>query len=306
MSNIYNVSSSPHIHDKDTTQRIMLDVIIALVPAGIFSIWHFGMASMLIILVSILSCVAGEYLWQKVTGQKVTVMDFSAVLTGLLLAYNLPHTVPIWIPVIGGLFAIVIVKQFFGGLGQNFMNPALAARALLLTSWAVPMSTFYVDTVATVTPLSVLSTGSGELPTLWSAFFGTIGGSLGETSALFLMLGGVYLIYRGVISWKTPVIYIGTVFILAILLGGDGLAEILYGGLFLGAFYMATDYSSSPMTSKGRMIFALGCGILTVVIRKFGSLPEGVSYAIILMNLAVPIIDRYTKPRVFGEVAKSE
>lgn len=313
---MYTVSSSPHIHDGDTTQRIMLDVVIALIPAGIFSVWHFGLRALAIMVITTLSCVAGEAVWQFLTKQKITVFDFSAVITGLLLAYNLPHTVPFWLPVVGGLFAIIIVKQFFGGLGQNFMNPALAARAVLLTSWAGAMTNFsmdaisgasqMVDTVATVTPLTALSLGSTDLPTLWEAFVGTIGGSLGETSALWLMVGGIYLIYRKVITWKIPVIYIGTVFVLTYLFGGNGLAEILYGGLFLGAIFMATDYSTTPMTGKGHIIFALGCGVLTVIIRKLGGYPEGVSYAIILMNLVVPIIDRYTKPRVFGEVAKSE
>lgn len=303
---MYTVSSSPHIHDGDTTQRIMLDVVIALIPAGIFSVWHFGLRALAIMVITILSCVAGEAIWQFLTKQKITISDFSAVITGLLLAYNLPHTVPFWLPVVGGLFAIIIVKQFFGGLGQNFMNPALAARAVLLTSWAGAMTNFTVDTVAAVTPLTALSLGSTDLPTLWEAFVGTIGGSLGETSALWLMVGGIYLIYRKVITWKIPVIYIGTVFVLTYLFGGNGLAEILYGGLFLGAIFMATDYSTTPMTGKGHIIFALGCGVLTVIIRKLGGYPEGVSYAIILMNLVVPIIDRYTKPRVFGEVAKSE
>lgn len=307
MSEVFKVSSSPHIRSNETTQRIMLDVAIALLPAGIFSIYKFGYQALIIILISVATCVLSEFVWQKLTKQAVTVSDISAVVTGLLLAYNLPHTVPYWMPVVGGIFAIILVKQFFGGLGQNFMNPALAARALLLTSWTAPMSTFAVDGVTSATPLTILSLGeSGDLPSLFDVFIGNIGGSLGEVSAACILLGAAYLMYRGIINWRIPFIYIGTVFLLTTLLGGNGLYEIFAGGLMLGAFFMATDYSSTPMSPKGHIIFGLGCGILTVVIRKFGGYPEGVSYAIIIMNLTVPLIDRYTRPRVFGEVAKSE
>lgn len=303
MSDILKISSSPHIKSKDSVDRIMLDVIIALVPAGLFSIYYFGLKALVIMLLCIASCVAAEFVWQKATKQTVTITDLSAVVTGLLLAYNLPVNVPIWIPIIGGIFAIIIVKQIFGGLGQNFMNPALAARAFLLTSWAGHMTNFAIDGVSSATPLSMISTGEAGLPAITNLIFGTIGGSLGETSAILLLLGGIYLIARKVISWKIPVTYILTVFLLTYLVGGNGLYEIFAGGLFLGAIFMATDYSTTPMTAKGHFIFALGCGVLTVVIRRFAGLPEGVSYAIILMNLAVPLIDRYTRPRAFGEVA---
>lgn len=300
---MFKVTSSPHIKSKDSTSRIMLDVVLALIPAGLFSIYFFGLDAFVIILLSVLTCVGAEYAWQKLTKQPVTVRDFSALITGILLAYNLPSNVPYWMPIVGGVFAIILVKQFFGGLGQNFMNPALAARAVLLTSWAGHMSNFAVDGVSSATPLTAISLGEGALPPLSDVFVGTIGGSLGETSALFLLLGAAYLMYRGVISWRIPLTYIGTVFVLTYLFGGNGLYEIFAGGLILGAFFMATDYSTSPMTPKGHILFGIGCGLLTVVIRKFAGLPEGVSYAIILMNLAVPLIDRYTRPRTFGEVA---
>lgn len=302
MNESFKVTSSPHIKSGDRINRIMLDVIIALIPAGLFSIYYFGFKALLIMALCVGSCIGAEALWQVLTKQRVSIDDLSAVVTGLLLAYNLPVSVPWYIPVIGGIFAIIIVKQIFGGLGQNFMNPALAARAFLLISWAGPMTKFTVDGITSATPLSIISLGEGALPPINNLIFGTIGGSLGETSAILLLLGGLYLIFRRVISWRIPTIYIGTVLILTTLLGGQGHYEIFAGGLFLGAIFMATDYATSPMTAKGQIIFALGCGILTVVIRRFAGLPEGVSYAIILMNLVVPLIDRYTRPRAFGEV----
>jgi len=305
---MYTVSSSPHIKSNDSVQGIMRDVIIALIPATIAGIYFFGVKALLVTLVSVVSCIAAEALWQKLAHRKVTIGDLSAVVTGLLIAFNLPAAVPLWLPAIGGFFAIIIVKQFFGGIGQNIMNPALAARAFLLASWPVHMTNFTVDGVSSATALAILKSGEGELPSLFNIFIGNVGGCIGETSVIALLIGAAYLLYKRVISWHTPVAYIGSVFILTTILGRDGLVtasalyEILAGGLILGAFFMATDYTTSPMTKKGQLIFGLGCGALTTIIRLYGGYAEGVSYAILLMSLAVPFIDKYTAPRIFGEV----
>ena len=305
---MYTVSSSPHIKSNDSVQGIMRDVIIALIPATIAGIYFFGVKALLVTLVSVVSCIAAEALWQKLAHRKVTIGDLSAVVTGLLIAFNLPAAVPLWLPAIGGFFAIIIVKQFFGGIGQNIMNPALAARAFLLASWPVHMTNFTVDGVSSATALAILKSGEGELPSLFNIFIGNVGGCIGETSAIALLIGAAYLLYKKVISWHTPVAYIGSVFILTTILGRGGMVtasalyEILAGGLILGAFFMATDYTTSPMTKKGQLIFGLGCGALTTIIRLYGGYAEGVSYAILLMSLAVPFIDKYTAPRIFGEV----
>jgi electron transport complex protein RnfD len=284
----------------------MGDVLIALLPATFAGIYFFGIRALLVILISVISCVGFEALWQKLTKQKITVLDLSAAVTGILLAFNMPASVPLWIPVVGSAFTIIIVKQFFGGVGQNIMNPALAGRAFLLASWPVQMTTWTVDGVSAATALGILKEGNGALPSLWNAFIGNVGGCIGETSVLALLIGGAYLLYKRIISWHIPVVYIGTVFILTLILGRNGavstnaLYEILVGGLMLGAFFMATDYTTSPMTRKGQVIFALGCGIVTSVIRIYGGYPEGVSYSILFMNLFVPLIDKYVTPRVFG------
>ncbi len=261
-----------------------------------------------ILVVSILTAVATEAACQKIRKQAITVNDFSAVVTGLLLGMNLPSTVPYWIPVVGSIFAIAVVKQAFGGLGHNFINPALAARALLVASWPVQMTTWVspsADAVSSATVLGILKEGLDvELPSLMDMLLGTIGGCIGETSALLLLLGGIFLIYRGIISIKIPGIYIGTVAVLTLIITGfdiqTTMIHILSGGLILGAFFMATDYASSPITAKGQIIYAFGMGLLTVIIRFYGGYPEGVSYSILLMNVAAPLIDKYTKPRVFG------
>lgn len=306
MAEIYTVSSSPHIRTAATIQTIMRDVLIALLPAAIASIYFFKLQALLVILVSVVSSMAFEALWQKLMKQKISISDLSAAVTGLLLAYNLPPSVPLWIPVVGSAFAVVIVKGFFGGIGQNIVNPALAARAFLLASWPVQMTTWTIDGVSGATALGILKEGNGTLPSLLNVFTGNIGGCLGETSAVALLIGGIYLLYRRVITWHIPVVYIGTVSLLTLIMGrngfmsGDFIYEIFIGGLILGAFFMATDYTTSPMTKKGQVIFALGCGILTSVIRIYGGYPEGVSYSILLMNLFVPLIDKYITPRVFG------
>ncbi|MGH4124178.1 MAG: RnfABCDGE type electron transport complex subunit D [Clostridium sp.] len=305
---MYTVSSSPHIKSNDSVQGIMRDVIIALIPATFAGVYFFGMKAFLVTLVSVLSCVAAEALWQKLAHQKITVGDLSAVVTGLLLAFNLPAAVPLWIPAIGGFFAIIIVKQFFGGIGQNIMNPALAARAFLLMSWPVHMTNFTVDGVSAATALGILKGGEGQLPTLMNVFIGNVGGCIGETSVIALLIGAAYLLYKKIISLHTPIAYIGSVFILTLILGRDGfmsgnaIYEICAGGLMLGAFFMATDYTTSPMTRKGQVIFGLGCGVLTTIIRLIGGYAEGVSYSILIMSLFVPFIDKFTAPRIFGEV----
>ncbi|HHV46906.1 MAG TPA: RnfABCDGE type electron transport complex subunit D [Tissierellia bacterium] len=321
------VTSSPHIRSNESVQRIMLDVVIALVPAIIGSVYFFGINALKLILISVASSVFFEALIQKAFKRQITINDFSAVITGILLAFNLPASAPWWLPIMGSAFAIIVVKQLFGGLGSNFMNPALAGRAMLLTSWPAHMSTFTgtrPDVVATATPLAIMKYGMASdgaasatveavtsasssqgaaLPELWDMFIGNIPGAIGETSALLLLIGALYLIVRHVIDWKIPVFYIGTTFIMLVILGVD--AELLPyhmlgGGLILGAFFMATDYASSPVTPIGRIIFGIGAGILTALIRVKGGYPEGVSYSILLMNVATPLIEKFTQPRVFG------
>lgn len=306
------VGSSPHIRGKISTSNIMRDVLIALIPAILASIYFYRLNSFLVIIVTILSCIISEYVCNKIMKKNITIGDYSAVVTGLLLAFNLPPNIPLWIAAIGGVFGIVIVKQLFGGLGNNFVNPALAARAFLMASWPVAMTTWVtpgVDAVSTATPLALIKEGTeavGQTPSIMNLFLGNIGGCIGETSALALIIGVAYLVYRKVITLEIPLTFIGTVALMAWVLGGEALFtgnaiyHIFAGGLMLGAFFMATDYTTSPMTFKGRIIIGIGCGILTTLIRLYGGYPEGVSYSILLMNLAVPLIDRYTIPRSFG------
>ena len=312
------VSSSPHIHQDESISSIMLDVIIALLPATIAGVYFFGFRALFVVLTAIVSCVAAEGIYQKLMHKRVAIKDLSAVVTGLLIGLNMPAGIPLGMVVIGSVFAIIIVKQLYGGLGKNFLNPALAARCFMLVAWAGAMTTFVipfkgtgVDAVASATPLAILKgTSEGTLPTITNAFLGIIPGSIGETSALMLLIGFVYLLVRRVISWKIPVTYIAVFAVLTFLFGGEKfdihytLLQILTGGLFLGAFFMATDYTTTPTSPVGQFIFGIGCGVLTFVIRKFGGYPEGVSFSILLMNLATPLIDRYIIPRKFGEVSK--
>lgn len=315
MDNKLIVSSSPHISGKVKTKNIMLDVIIALIPALIASIWFFGFNSLVIVCACVASCVLSEYIARKVMKRPSTLGDYSAIVTGMLLAFNLPSGIPVWIAVLGGVIAIVVVKQMFGGIGQNFVNPALASRIILMTSFPTLMTTWVaplshgsqVDAVSTATPLALIA-GSGsikDLPSYLDMFLGNRAGSLGETCVLALLIGGIYLVIRKVISPIIPVVYIATVFVFTALLGQDPLMQILSGGLFLGAIFMATDYTTSPLTNKGKVVYAIGCGVLTTVIRVFGALPEGVSFSIILMNILVPHIENLTRPKAFG-VRKEE
>jgi len=299
------VSSSPHIRSNQTVKSIMRDVVIALVPATLYSVYIFRVNALITILLAIITAVATEAVIQKIRKKPITISDWSAVITGLLLAFNLPASVPWWIPVIGAIFAIAIVKHAFGGLGQNFMNPALAARAFLVASWPVEMTSWIspgVDAVSAATPLTLW--GDKMQPSMIDLFIGNVGGSLGETSALLLIIGGIYLLYRGVIKITIPGMYIGTFAVLTFIFSGFDFTFTLYslvsGGLMLGAIYMATDYVSSPVNTKGQLIFAFGCGLITFVIRTYGGMAEGVSFSILLMNVATPIIERYTTPKVFG------
>ena len=309
MENKLFVCSSPHLRDDSTTQRIMLDVLVALLPATVAGILNFRLRAALVIIVTVASCILWEYLIRKWLKREQTIGDLSAAVTGLLLALNFPATVPLWIAFVGSFIAIVIVKQLFGGIGQNFVNPALGARVILVVSWAKQMTGWVApgpDAVSTATPLGLLKEGGAQFTDYSSMFWGNIGGCIGETSAFAILLGGIYLLLRRVITWEIPFIYIGTVGFMTFVLGpqgmftGDALYHVLAGGLMIGAFFMATDYATSPITLKGRVIYALGCGVLTVVFRLYSNMPEGVSFAIILMNIVTPLIDRYTIPTSFG------
>ena len=302
------VSSSPHVHAELTTQKVMMWVLIALAPSGVMGVWYYGLRALAIMIVCVASCVLSEYAWQKLTHRPVTVGDLSAAVTGLMLAFNLPVSIPLWMSAVGGAFAIIVVKQFYGGLGCNIVNPALAGRAMMLASWPVAMTTWTLDGVTTATPLALIKAGQlDQLPSLTHMLVGYMGGSLGETCKLALLIGFGILLWKKIITWHVPVIYIITVSALCTLFGrGAPMADMLAGGLFLGAIFMATDYATSPITLKGKVIYALGCGALTAVIRTWGGYPEGFTYAILVMNLTVPLIDRATKPRIFGEVKKHE
>lgn len=304
---LYRVSLAPYLRSKSTTQKMMLDVIIAMLPALAASIYFFGMNALMLTVVSVISCVVAEVFMQKLFKKKVTVSDLSAVITGILLAFNLPASAPWWMPVFGGFFAICIVKQIFGGIGSNFMNPALAARAAIMASWPGLITNYITpDGVASATPLQLMKAGTtGELPSLMDMAIGNIGGVIGETCSILLVLGGIYLIVKKVIDWKIPCLYILTTAVLLLAFGVDISLlpyHILGGGLILGAFFMATDFVTCPVTPNGRIIFAIGCGLITAIIRIYGGMAEGVSYAIILMNTATPLIESLTTPKVFGEV----
>ena len=303
MDNKFIVSSSPHLSGTVKTKTIMIDVIIGLIPALVASIIIFGPRALLVCAVSIAAAVIAEYICRKVMKRENTIGDFSAVVTGLLLAFNLPSGIPLWMAALGSVIAIVVVKQMFGGIGQNFVNPALAARIILMTSFPTQMTTWPspVDGTASSTPLAMIASGNtADLPSYLDMFLGSRGGCLGETCILALLIGGVYLVIRKVISPIIPLTYIGVVFVFSAILGQDCVMQILSGGLFLGAIFMATDYTTSPLTNKGKFIYAVGCGILTVLIRTLGALPEGVSFSIIIMNILVPHIERLTEPKAFG------
>ena len=309
------VSTSPHVHSnkssKRSTKDVMVLVCLALLIPTAGGIYFFGPYALFVVLTSVVTAITTEYA-AKLIRKKEFVMDYSAVVTGLLFALVLPPRIPLWMVVIGAAFCIAIVKEAFGGLGYNIFNPALAGRAFLavsfagfMTRWIAPVSSFVsLDSVTTATPLSESFTYAGSQTNLYmDLLLGNVGGCIGETSALLILIGGLVLLFTGVIKWRIPVIYIGTVFILTLVMPGqDPVFHILAGGLFLGAFFMATDYVTAPMTAKGQMIFAFGAGVLVVLIRVFGSMPEGVAFSILLMNAFTPLIDRYVRPKPYGYI----
>ncbi len=310
MSNLLKVASSPHVRGKDDTSRIMLYVIIGLLPTTIFGIYNFGLRALLLVLVCIATCVISEYIFEKIVNKKSTIKDLSAVVTGLLLALNLPHTLPVWQAVLGSIFAIVVVKMLFGGLGQNFMNPALGGRVFLLVSFAATMTNFEFDGVSSATPLALLK--NGEAVNTFDMLIGRTGGTIGETSAICIIIGAIFLILMGVIDLVIPASYIITFAIFVLLFGGHGfdmtylVAHLCGGGFMLGAFFMATDYVTSPITPTGKIIYGICLGVLTGIFRIFGNSAEGVSYAIIFSNLLVPLIEKVTIPRAFGIVKEKK
>ena len=304
MSDLMKVSSNPHVRSKTDTSSIMLTVVIALLPAAGFGIYNFGMDALILILVTVASTVLTEFLFEKICKRKVTIGDYSAIVTGLLLAMNLPASAPWWIGVVGGVFAILVVKMLFGGLGQNFMNPALGARCFLLIAFAADMTNFVTDTYTGPTPLAAMR--NGEAVDTINMLIGRIPGTIGETSVIAILTGACILILTGVIDLRIPGSYIVTFVLFAGIFGGHGFhpaylaAQLSGGGLMLGAFFMATDYVTRPITIKGQYVYGIVLGLLTGIFRIFGPGAEGVSYAIILGNLLVPLIEKYTKPTAFG------
>ncbi|QAT17584.1 electron transport complex protein RnfD [Candidatus Velamenicoccus archaeovorus] len=316
MADKFFVAHAPHMRKNESIAGIMWRVNLALIPSGLVALFIFGPSALWVVLSSVLAAAGTEALIQKARGQKVTVCDGSAFMTGLLLAYNLPAHCPLWVAAVGSIFAIAIAKQAFGGLGRNIFNPALAGRAFLMAAWPKYMTTFtkpfVYDAVTQATPLSLIKEGkaSGVVDlglSYWDLLIGNRGGALGEVCILALLLGGVYLLYKGIISWHTPVSYVATVAVFMWAFGspdgfgrGDALFQVLSGGLVLGAFFMATDYVTSPVTKKGQVIFGVCCGLLTGVIRRWGGYPEGVCYSILIMNAAAPLIDRFVQKRRYG------
>lgn len=306
MKSILNVTSSPHIKHPETTRGIMLDVIIALLPAAVFGCILFGWRAAVLILTCVATAILSEYIWCLALKKKQTIGDLSAVVTGLLLGMNISSKVPFWMAAIGSAVAIIVIKQMFGGLGCNFANPAITARIVLLVSFPAAMARFaepVSDTITSATPLTYISdTASQYAPTLKNLFFGLHSGCIGETSAFLLIIGGLYLVLRGVISPVTPVCFVGTVALLSFAFGDNVSIAVFGGGLMLGAIFMATDYATTPTTRWGKAIFGIGCGLITFVIRKFAAVPEGVSYAILLMNILVPYINKATLSKPFGYI----
>ena len=318
MSELFRVSSAPHVRAKTSTQNVMLWVIIAMLPTACFGIYNFGFRALLLIVATVLSCVASETVYNLIAKKKNTISDLSAVVTGMILALNMPVTLPIWMAVIGGVFAIVVVKMLFGGLGQNFMNPALAGRCFLLIAFTSEMSNFVTDTYTAATPLAELKSTGGIIAPwnnyqLLDMFIGKTPGTIGETSALCLLIGGAILVAMKIISLRIPLAYLGSFAVLMFLFGPRSfdpvyvLAQLMAGGIMFGAWFMATDYATTPITPNGQILFGICCGVLTFLFRTIGGTPEGVSYAIILSNLLVPLIEKITIPNAFGVVkAKKE
>lgn len=306
MGKLLNVSSSPHVRSNDTTKSLMTDVCIAMLPATAYGVFQFGLNALLVIIVTVAACVLSEYAFEKLMNKPITIYDMSAVVTGMILALNMPADIPLWIPALGGIFAIIVVKQLYGGIGQNFMNPALGARCFLLISFAGKMSSFTLDGWSGATPLAQLK--AGQAVDVAAMFIGKIPGTIGEVSVIALLIGGAYMVYRKVISLRIPATYIVTVAVFAFIFGQHDLtyvaAHICGGGLIFGALFMATDYVTSPITPNGQIVFGVLLGILTGLFRIFGGSAEGVSYAIIISNMLVPLIERYTLPKAFGKEGK--
>lgn len=306
MNKLLNVSSSPHARSSVLTQNLMFDVAIAMVPAAVYGVYQFGLKALCVLLVTMAGSVLSEYVYESLMGKPITVMDGSALVTGMILGLNMPPEIPLWIPFLGSVFAIIVVKQIYGGLGQNFMNPALAARCFLLISFANQMSAFKLDGVSGATPLSVLKNG-GRVD-MAAMFVGRIPGTIGEVSVVALLIGAFYLLYKKVISIRIPAAYIITLAVFVFIFGehnlGYVMAHVCGGGLIFGAFFMATDYVTSPITPNGRILFGILLGILTGLFRLFGGSAEGVSYAIIIGNLMVPLIEKVTLPVAFGKEGK--
>lgn len=303
-----HVSNAPYVFTKDTTRSLMGDVLVALLPAALAGVYFFGLRALLHIAVSVSAAVLSEYCCQRLARKPVRVGDLSAAVTGLLVGLNMPAAAPLWVPLVGSVVAIVLVKELFGGIGGNFMNPALTARAILMASWPVAMTAYTLPVYTLSAGADAVSSATvlGGLPaTPLQMFLGYIPGAIGEVSKAAVLIGFLYLLLRGVITWHIPVVYVGAYALLALLLGNDVLAGVLSGGMLFGAVFMATDYTTSPMTLKGQAIYAAGCGVLTCLIRNFGAYPEGVTYAILLMNIATPLIDKYVKGgRVYGKGRK--
>lgn len=301
-------SISPHFNSSITTTKIMLDVIIALIPAAIASVIIFGFRSLLVIGVCVAVCIFSEWGFEKICKKENTISDLSAVVTGMLLAFNLPVSIPLWQAAFGSVVAIVVVKQLFGGIGQNFANPAITARIIMMTAFSGTMTSWVIpDASSSATPLALITKGQTEaLPSYLNMFLGVRGGCLGETCTLALLLGGIYLLVKRVISWHTPVAFIGTVALMSLLCGKDVLYQLMAGGLMIGAFFMATDYSSTPATKPGKIIFGIGCGLITVLIRFWGNFPEGVSFSILIMNILTPYIEKLTRAKPLTGGIKNE
>lgn len=308
MSKLLNVSSSPHVRSNETTQSIMVDVAIAMLPATAFGVFQFGLHALLVLIVTIAACVLSEYVFEKITKRPCTISDFSAVVTGMILALNMPPEIALWIPALGGVFAIIVVKQLYGGLGQNFMNPALAARCFLLIAFTGKMTTFTLNGVTGATPLAVLKSGGSV--DVAAMFVGKIPGTIGEVSVIALLIGAAYMLWKKVISIRIPAAYLISFTLFVLIFGGHGLdmnyllAHLCGGGLIFGAFFMATDYVTSPITPRGQIVYGILMGCLTGLFRLFGGSAEGVSYAIILSNILVPLIEKVTLPKAFGKEGK--
>lgn len=323
MENKFVVSFAPHVRGSDSIRTTMLDVIIALMPALIGGVYFFGFRALAVTAVAVITCVLAEFLWDKALKKPNSATDLSAVVTGMLLAFSLPPAIPYYMVIVGSVFAIIVVKMFFGGVGQNIVNPALAARAFLMASWPVAMTRYTAphthlqvffgnaDAVSSATPLGILKEGGAQTATHLDLFFGNVGGCIGEVSALLLLIGAAYLLIRKVITLYIPVTYLLTVGLFGWIFGGEGLFggdflfQVLSGGVIIGGCFMANDYTTSPVTHKGEVVYAFGAGLITGVIRIFGGYPEGVTYGILIMNIVTPLIDKFMRPRVFGTGRKA-